>query len=218
MAFDHNDHYHRLVLRHVPGGCRTALDVGCGTGGFARRLADRGIAVDAVDPATEMIEAARARSERRGGRPGPRYRQADITRTELPGKHYDFISCLASIHHMPFGTVAELRDALAPGGALVILGCYRETSPVDRAWSLAAVPANAVARLAVRAAETIRAAGGSAAHGPEGVRSVRAPVRQPAMSLAAIRRETSELLPGATLRRLLFWRYLLVFRKSNSSR
>ncbi|MCC5033364.1 methyltransferase domain-containing protein [Streptomyces sp. WAC 00631] len=218
MAFDHNDHYHRLILRHVPGGCRTALDVGCGTGGFARRLADRGISVDAVDPAAEVIEAARARSERRGGRPGPRFRQADITRTGLPGEHYDFISCLASIHHMPFGTVAELRDALAPGGVLVILGCYRETSPLDRAWSLAAVPANAVARLAVRAAETVRAAGGSGAHGPERVRSVRAPVRQPAMSLAEIRRETSELLPGATLRRLLFWRYLLVFRKSDSPR
>ncbi|MEU4683822.1 class I SAM-dependent methyltransferase [Streptomyces xinghaiensis] len=218
MAFDHNDHYHRLILRHLPGGCRTALDVGCGTGGFARGLADRGISVDAVDPAAEVIEAARARSEHRGGGPGPRYRRADITRTELPRGHYDFISCLASIHHMPFGTVAALRDALAPGGVLVILGCYREVSPVDRAWSLAAVPANAVARLTVRAAETVRSAGGSGAHGPERARSVRAPVRQPAMSLAEIRRETSGLLPGATLRRLLFWRYLLVFRKSDSSR
>jgi len=28
MPFDHNDDYHRLL----PRGCRTALDVGCGTG------------------------------------------------------------------------------------------------------------------------------------------------------------------------------------------
>ncbi|WP_030542372.1 bifunctional 2-polyprenyl-6-hydroxyphenol methylase/3-demethylubiquinol 3-O-methyltransferase UbiG [Streptomyces albus] len=243
MPFDHNDHYHRLLVSHVPGGSRTALDVGCGTGRFARRLADRGIAVDAVDPDAEVVEAARARSgpgseggEDRGdggggGRPEPRFRRADITRTPLPADHYDVISCLASIHHMPFGTVAALRDALAPGGVLLILGCYRATSPADHAWSLAAVPANAVARLTVHAAETLRPAGGGPGPGPGGpgpkpsgtgpsgitpseAPAIRAPVKQPSMSLAEIRWEASELLPGATLRRLLFWRYLLVFHKS----
>lgn len=48
MAFDHNDHYHPLLLRQVPSGAATALDVGCGTGLFARRLAARGVVVDAV--------------------------------------------------------------------------------------------------------------------------------------------------------------------------
>ncbi|MBQ0983591.1 class I SAM-dependent methyltransferase [Streptomyces sp. F63] len=233
MPFDHNDHYHRLLLRHVPDDCRTALDVGCGTGRFARRLAARGIAVDAVDPAAEVIEAARARPGHGDGRPEPRFRRADITRAPLPAGHYDVISCLASIHHVPFGTVAALRDALAPRGVLLILGCYRAASPADRAWSLAAVPANAAARLAVRVAETLRPAAGApgpgapgpGAPGPGGpgpggpggsgaAPAVRAPVQQPSMSLAEIRQEASELLPGATLRRLLFWRYLLVFHKN----
>jgi 2-polyprenyl-3-methyl-5-hydroxy-6-metoxy-1,4-benzoquinol methylase len=60
MPFDHNDRYHRLLLRQVPAGCRTALDVGCGTGRFARRLARRGIQVDAIDRSAEVIRAARA--------------------------------------------------------------------------------------------------------------------------------------------------------------
>ncbi|MGP3918740.1 class I SAM-dependent methyltransferase [Nonomuraea sp. 10N515B] len=198
MPFNHNDHYHRTLLRRVPNGCRTALDVGCGTGRFARRLASLGIQVDAVDPAAEVIEAAEAE----GG--GPRFHHADITEMELPEGHYDYISCLASIHHVPFSTVAALRDALTPGGVLAILGCYPERSAVDYAWSLAAIPVNAATRLAVAAA------------GPrERAEGTQAPVKQPEMSLEEIRKEAATLLPGATIRRLLFWRYLLVYREPN---
>ncbi len=60
MPFDHNDHYHPLLLRHLPPHGRTALDVGCGTGRFARRLAARGYEVDALDPSQEVIAAAEA--------------------------------------------------------------------------------------------------------------------------------------------------------------
>src|SRR5690348_11518556 len=89
MPFDHNDHYHRLLLRKLPKQGRTALDVGCGTGRFARRLAARGCAVDAVDPAAEVLGAAR----RIGG--GPRFRRTDVASAGLPKGHYDVITCLA---------------------------------------------------------------------------------------------------------------------------
>ncbi|MFG7940510.1 class I SAM-dependent methyltransferase [Streptomyces cacaoi] len=207
MPFDHNDHYHRLLLRQVPRHCGAALDVGCGTGQFARRLAHLGIEVDAIDPSEEAIGEARTLSVRTTGDRSPRFQHADVTEIELPTAHYDFISCLASIHHMPFDTVAALRAALAPGGVLVILGCYPEKAGLDRAWSLAAAPVNAVARLAVAARDTLRSV--SAATRRE---EVKAPVRQPAMPLAEIRQEAAVLLPGCNIRRLLFWRYLLVFR------
>ncbi|MEO3891572.1 class I SAM-dependent methyltransferase [Nonomuraea sp. B5E05] len=194
MAFDHNDHYHGMLLSLVPRESRTALDVGCGTGRFARRLAELGMEVDAVDPSARVIETAVAASQDRGG---PRFRRADITETPLPKDHYDYISCLASIHHVPFGTVATLRDALAPGGVLAILGCYRESTPADLAWSLAAVPVNAAARLAMA---------GRGEPSP-------APVAHPQMTLAEIQQEAGVLLPGFRLRRLLFWRYLLAYRK-----
>ncbi|MGW0788594.1 class I SAM-dependent methyltransferase [Streptomyces sp. NPDC002911] len=209
MPFDHNDHYHRLLLREVPRNCGAALDVGCGTGRFARRLAHLGLEVDAVDPSEEAIAEARALSARVAGDRGLRFQHADVTEVELPMEHYDFISCLASIHHMPFDTVAALREALAPGGVLVILGCYPEKTWLDWAWSLAASPVNAVARLAVAVKNKIRPV--SAATGRE---RVKAPVRQPAVSLPQIRREAAVLLPGCSIRRLLFWRYLLVFRSN----
>lgn len=207
MPFDHNDHYHRLLLRQVPRNCGAALDVGCGTGQFARRLTHLGIEVDAIDPSEEAIAEARALSGRMTGDRSPRFQHADVTEVELPKAYYDFISCLASIHHMPFDTIAALRDALAPGGVLVILGCYPERARLDWAWSLAAVPVNAVARLAVAVRDKLRSV--SAATRREGVK---APVRQPAMPLAEIRRGAAVLLPGCNIRRLLFWRYLLVFR------
>ncbi|MFF4185185.1 class I SAM-dependent methyltransferase [Streptomyces sp. NPDC001691] len=212
MPFDHNDHYHRLLLRHVPRTCGAALDVGCGTGRFARRLAHLCADVDAVDPSREAITEARTLAGRTDGAPSPRFEHADITRVELPPAHYDFISCLASIHHMPFETVTELRDALAPGGVLVILGCYPEKAPLDWAWSLTAVPVNAVARLAVAVRDKLRR-GTAAADRTR----VTAPVRQPVIPLSEVRREAAALLPGCSVRRLLFWRYLLVFRNGERS-
>ncbi|MET9386732.1 class I SAM-dependent methyltransferase [Streptomyces sp. NPDC002928] len=209
MPFDHNDHYHRLLLRQVPRNCGAALDVGCGTGRFARRLAHLGIEVDAIDPSEEAIAEARALSGRTAGDRGLRFQHADVTEVKLPKEHYDFISCLASVHHMSFDTVAAMRDALAPGGVLVILGCYPEKTRIDWAWSLAAVPVNAVARLTVAVKDKLRPV--CAATGRE---RVKAPVRQPAMPLLQIRREAAVLLPGCSIRRLLFWRYLLVFRST----
>jgi len=206
MPFDHNDHYHRLLMRQVPRNCGAALDVGCGTGRFAQRLADLGIEVDAIDRSAEVIAEARGLSEQERGARSPRFRQADITDVELAQDRYDFISCLASIHHMPFDAVATLRNALAPGGVLVILGCYREEGRLDWVWSLAAVPVNAAARLAVAAVEKTRP------NASAGRVRTKPPVMPPTMPLPEIRREAAVLLPGCGIRRLLFWRYLLVFR------
>ncbi|MFD8074049.1 class I SAM-dependent methyltransferase [Streptomyces sp. NPDC059718] len=197
MPFDHNDHYHRLLLRKVPPGALTALDVGCGTGRFARRLAARGLRVDAIDASPEAVAAA-------GTAPGVTFRVADITRVDLPTAHYDLITCLASLHHVPFATVTALRAALAPGGTLLVLGCYPERTPADWAVSLAAVPVNAAARLAVAAADRIRG------HEPQ---PVRAPVHPPGTPLPQIRAEAARLLPGSRIGRLLFWRYLLAYHE-----
>jgi ubiquinone/menaquinone biosynthesis C-methylase UbiE len=37
----HHDHYHNFLLRHLPSDCRNILEIGSGTGSFARRLAAR---------------------------------------------------------------------------------------------------------------------------------------------------------------------------------
>jgi SAM-dependent methyltransferase len=196
MAVNHNDHYHGLLLRQVPDGARRALDVGCGTGRFARLLAAQGLDVTGIDAHGDAVEAAREA----GG--GPVYRHADVREAGLPDGHYDFVSCIASLHHMPFETVLTLRRALAPGGVLAVLGLYAVRSPADFVWALAGVVPDRVNRLVNR----FRPA-------PPGPGVQMRLVWPPPLSYADTRREAARLLPGATLRRLVFWRYLLVYRE-----
>lgn len=59
LSWDHNAYYHRLLLGQLPRPCRRALDVGCGAGAFAVKLAQRVGTVDALDRSPVMIEAAR---------------------------------------------------------------------------------------------------------------------------------------------------------------
>lgn len=190
-SFSHNDFYHPFLLRQVPPGARRALDVGCGTGRFARLLATRAEHVDAVDRSAEMISAATPAAN-------VSFVHADIRDLDLtPG--YDFISCIAAIHHVPFEpTIAKLRDALAPGGVLAILGLSRYTL-AHLGIDLIAFWPNKVRQLR------------AALRTPEP--RVPAPVMDAQLSLAEIRAKATTLLPGAVIRRRLYWRYSLVFRK-----
>lgn len=203
MPFSHNDFYHPLLLRNVPSGARTALDVGCGTGAFARRLAASGLAVDAVDQAEAVIDLARAH-----GVPGTgtiTYRRASITELDIPPQKYDFISCIASLHHVPFSTVTDLRRALRPGGVLAIVGLAKPRSPADwLMWTVLGPSLNLAARGVVAAGERLN--GGAQP-------SVQAPIRDWDLTMAEVRRESSTLLPGRSVRPLVFWRYLLTYRE-----
>ncbi|GAA3560019.1 class I SAM-dependent methyltransferase [Amycolatopsis ultiminotia] len=202
MPFDHNHHYHPRLLRLVPRGTGRALDVGCGDGRFARRLAAKGLTVEGIDTSADLVARAAA-----AGSPGPggvSYRQADVTAEAPEAGAYTFISCLASLHHMPFDTVLGFRRALAPGGVLAVLGCARSSTPADFARELAAVVTNAAARLVVAAGDRLNG-------GTDPVRT--APVQLEFPTLADVRRDAQRLLPGSEVRPLLFWRYLLSYRK-----
>jgi SAM-dependent methyltransferase len=191
QGLDHNDFYHRFLLRRVPVGCDRALDVGCGTGLFAQRLGGRARSVVAIDRDPEVIARARMRPA-----PNVRWVNADFRDYELGDEGCDFIACIASIHHMPFaGTVGRLRDALAPGGVLAIVGCYRQAAPGDYVRDLIAIPANVVANAVMRGE----------------VNS--APVMEPQLTLAEIKEQARRLLPGAVIRRRLYWRYTLIYRR-----
>jgi len=53
--WNHNIHYHRLILEAVPAGCQRALDVGCGEGMLARQVP----CVAGIDQDAASIEMAR---------------------------------------------------------------------------------------------------------------------------------------------------------------
>jgi ubiquinone/menaquinone biosynthesis C-methylase UbiE len=86
-----NNHYHNFLLRHVPSGCESALEVGCGTGAFARRLAERARHVTALDLSPEMIRVARSRSAEYAN---IEFQVADALAWDFPAAHFD---CIANI-------------------------------------------------------------------------------------------------------------------------
>lgn len=202
MAFDHNDHYHRVILAALPGEAQRVLDVGCGTGEFARLLSAHGLDVDAIDRFSPVIDEART-----AGCPGPgriSYRVADAGIDPLPPATYDAVTCVASLHHMPFSVVATLARSLRPGGRLIVIGLYRN------AWS--DYPVDAVAIPAHHAISWYRDFRARRQRDPAPTASV-PPLRDPELTIAQMTEQAATLIPGARFRRLLYWRYLMVWEK-----
>ncbi|GAA0338841.1 class I SAM-dependent methyltransferase [Actinoallomurus spadix] len=192
--WNHNTHYHRLVLDAMPDPCEAALDVGCGEGLLARRLATRARRVTGVDRSAEMIRQARGRA---GGSGGLEFLAADFLRHPFPEGAYDLVCSVAVIHHMDFtAALTRMADLLRPGGTLVVVGLARDRTPLDRAFSGAVLPA-------IMIADRVR---GKA--DPAGM-----PMTEPEMSWGRVRREALRLLPGARFRRHLYWRYSVRWRK-----
>ena len=196
FQYNHNEHYTDLLLCQVPAGCRNALDVGCGDGGLARRLADRfSGAVTGIDKDRAMLEQARAEALDRS----IRFVEADFMRYHFD-EQFDFISAAASLHHLPFEQALEkVASLLRPGGVLAVLGLFREASLTDTAVALVAAPVNVFYALS------------------HGWSSSGAPIKPPDMSLQEIREAVASNLASARLRRLLLWRYLLTWQKPEAS-
>jgi len=201
--WDHNAHYHQWVLRQLSATPERILDVGCGTGDLARRLAARGSWVLGIDQDGAVIERARQLSS---DATRITYSVGDVMAVPLPGD-YEAITCLAVLHHLPFAAaLRHLGEQLAPGGTLVVVGLYREQTRSDRLLNLAAIPAN----LALGWLHTRNRHGGV----PQlpGPIALTVSTRPADMTLSQIRVQAALELPGARIRRHLFWRYSLVYR------
>ncbi|MFJ2025044.1 class I SAM-dependent methyltransferase [Streptomyces sp. NPDC087897] len=197
--WDHNAHYHRWILRRLPSRFSRALDVGSGSGDLARLLASRAGTVRGIDVDPTIVDRARELTDA----------AAPVTFTvgdalqEVPPGPYDVITCVATIHHMPFrDALSCFRRHLSPGGTLVIVGAYRPQSPSDHLIDAVGVPANVVmAWIKSRGRKVPRPA------------SMSAPTRPADMTFAEIVLDAHQALPGARLRRRLFWRYTLVWHR-----
>ncbi|RVU27635.1 class I SAM-dependent methyltransferase [Streptomyces antnestii] len=195
--WDHNAHYHRWILRQLPRRFNNALDVGSGSGDLARLLAGRASAVKAVD--SDPVITAQAQELTPAALPVA-FTVADAV-AEFPAGSYDVITCVATIHHLPFAqTLTCFRRHLEPGGTLVVVGLSRAQTSVDHLLGGAAIAANVVMGwLKNRGRPSPRPV------------SMTAPTRSADMTFDDIVREAGDVLPGARIRRRLFWRYTLVW-------
>ncbi|MFE7288352.1 class I SAM-dependent methyltransferase [Streptomyces noursei] len=196
--WDHNAHYHRWILRRLPRRFAAALDVGCGSGDLARLLATRADAVHGVD--ADPTITARARGLTPPGAPVTFATEDALT--GLPDRTYDVVTCVVVVHHLPFvEALTVFRRHLAPGGTLVLVGLSRPATVVDHLLAAVSSPLNPAVGWLKN--------GGRTAPAPV---SMTARTRPAEMSFPDVVRAARAVLPGARLRRRLFWRYTLVWR------
>src|SRR5450755_5201089 len=144
--WDHNVQYQPLILGAVPPGCGSALDVGCGDGLLACRLAALCRDVTGVDRDGRMIQLARQR--------GRDLRNVAFLDAEFPAfpfddASFDFIVSDTAIHHMNFeAALMAMRRLLRPGGRLAIIGLARNAKAADWMYDAAAVPVSVAFGLA----------------------------------------------------------------------
>lgn len=172
---------------------RTALDVGCGEGQLAEALSVRGLSVTGIDVNNDVLDLAR-------------HRKCDVTWVrgnvlshDFCGERFDLVTSVAVMHHLPqFGeALMQLRNLIAPGGTLVILGLARNSTPVDLAY-------DAVGAIQHRFYSKLR-----------GFEEDSAPQRfDMAMTYRQTRRQSEVVLPGRSFKRLPLFRYLILWRDS----
>jgi SAM-dependent methyltransferase len=124
------DRVAEMVCRHLGASPSDILDVGCGTGEAARKLAGHGHRVVGLDSSAEMLAEAvgvAGDTERR-----PLYVEGTILRLPLPSNRFDAVVCIGVIEHLTVERVdgratdaevlalRELKRVLRPGGILLV--------------------------------------------------------------------------------------------------
>jgi SAM-dependent methyltransferase len=116
------EHYLRkrtdFVTSHHPPPARV-LDVGCGTGALAERLASRGYDVAGIDPSAGMLEVMRRRA--------PQVEAITAGGEELPFADgaFDLALTVATLHHIAApeavrATLAEMARVVHQGGHVLV--------------------------------------------------------------------------------------------------
>jgi 2-polyprenyl-3-methyl-5-hydroxy-6-metoxy-1,4-benzoquinol methylase len=202
LSWNHNAYYHPLLLRYLPLECDRVLDVGCGTGDFASQLARQAAHVDALDRSPVMIETARRTV------PGNVICiEADVLDPALHLGPYDAITSISTLHHMPLPSVLRrLASWLRPGGVLAAIAVSRTDLPRELPNEARAVVFTNARGLALATTRLLRGK-------PRPVGSGPMPVQDPELTFRQAHEQARTALPEAHVRRLLLWRYLLVWHK-----
>jgi SAM-dependent methyltransferase len=192
--WNHNIHYLPILLDALPERCDRALDVGCGEGTLARELRRFVRDVTAIDLDEPSIELAR----RHEAATDIEYLLGDFLAIPLEPASFDFVVCVAALHHMnAMVALQRMRELLRPGGRLAVLGLARSQYPAD----LPRVVAATLVSQAQRATKN---------HWEPSAPTV----WPPRETFAEMRCLAERMLPQVRFRRHLLWRYSLIWTKS----
>ena len=199
----HPSPYDAFLLEQIPRSLRRVLEVGCGTGGFSRALANRGHQVTGIDLSPEMIRVARQRA---GPNQDVTLVCCDFLAHGSGDEPYDCVVSIATLHHLELEVaVRRMARLVRPGGLMVIHDIRSDAGPKDWLWTGLAVAAREWLR--VRAGQLWDRAKVREAWAEHG-RGERYP------TMREVETWSQALLPGAKCIRHLQWRYTVVWQKA----
>lgn len=191
--WNHNAAYHGWLVDIAERHRGDVLDVGCGEGLLVQRLAavSRSVVGIDADPSSVGRTADRLRSAENVS-----VRLVRFEDFEAEPRSFDLVTFVASLHHLALReTLLKAREMLRPAGELAVVGLSANKTVADWAWAALCMPA-------VRA--------GSLLH--RETRDIGVAVADPREGLREIRRVSAEVIPGAVIRRGLYYRYRLLWR------
>jgi SAM-dependent methyltransferase len=205
LYWDHNAWYQARLLRALPVHLNEVLDVGCGAGSFAVRLAARARHVDAIDRAPNMIALARERVPANVD-----VHIEDMTTVHLPPAHYDAVTSISALHHVELTQVLpRLAQTLRPGGLLLAVALPKIDLPRDLPIEALSAVGHRLLGVAFRLEQTLT---GRRRYAHEA--SVRVmPMQDPVLTTWQVREQAAHVLPNVRVRRLPFWRYELRWQR-----
>ena len=209
--WSHNEYFHRWILRNLPARRDAAVDIGCGKGVLAAKLATCFTHVTGIDPDEGMAATAGARL---ADVPGASIRRCRLDELDpAPGDGgADLITMVAVLHWLDLDdALTRLPALLAPGGRLLVVGLARPDSLADLAFDVVSGAANPVMGMIrhPRPAQPSPPA-------PDGQPVM--PVTDPVTTFAEIRTAARARLPGVAIRRRVFFRYTLRWDKPQEPR
>ena len=201
--WNHNNHYHRFLLKQLPPQCQTILDLGCGVGEFSRLLSVRAEKVIALDLSPQSIEIAKQRSRQFNNID---YRVADISNWKFPLSYFDAIVSIATVHHLSLTELLpKIKAALKPGGVLVVLDLVENNNLQDILNDASAVPLNWW---------LLKTKNNNIKISPEANAAMKEHLRTDEyLNLSQVKNIYSQFLTAPKIRKHLFWRYSVVWQK-----
>jgi SAM-dependent methyltransferase len=130
--------FYEVLLSSCGPGCRV-LEYGCGQGGHAYMLAEKGASVTAIDLSETAIEQAEEEARTKGLEDNTDFRVMNAEALDFADDAFDVVCGTAIIHHLDLHKAySEIARVLKPGGFAVfmeplghnpLINLYRRLTP-----------------------------------------------------------------------------------------
>jgi cyclopropane fatty-acyl-phospholipid synthase-like methyltransferase len=122
------EQYFDYLVKHIPTGTKTILDVGCGSGKTAEELIKLGYKVDCVSPGKILTEHASKKLKGKVEMFSCKYEDVETD------KKYDLILFSESFQYIPIkDSMSKAISMLNPGGHIIVCDFFKKDVP-EKSW------------------------------------------------------------------------------------